>query len=637
MFVKNRILQAVFVCTLILALAFGGLSGAKAQGTPELFGDVADSRLPADLGGPAGDFVMRSRFVTANVGMLFDASGKPRSKANLPEISLNLFPNARFTGVVTSVWRDRWGSYWAGRLKGVPGYFYVVVSDNTLITHVASPVKGVYEVSWAGGGFYKSIQIDQSKFVDHDPFAAYEPSGEVLADGSLGPNADSGARIDIMVAYTATTRAAEGSTAAMKARIALAVTETNQGYANAGVTPRLRLVHVEEYSYAESGNISTDLSRFAGNGDGYMDSIHTLRNTYGADMVGLIVENGGGYCGLATAIMATSSNPFQVTARSCATGYYSFGHEFGHLQGARHDTYVDPTNTPYAYGHGYVHPQTTDPAKQWRTIMAYNNRCSDWGYNCTRLQYWSNPTKTYTSDPMGVAGTNENYKVLNNTAYTVANFRTEVIASDFNSTFNGSSSGWSSVNGSWVLASGAYYQSGGLANTGASAKRTGKYGDVTYEVRMRRTGTCTGCANRIIIRGNPASLFSTNWWKPSYYFQYTNAGQFSVYEATTSSTTVALKGWTTSASIVKNGWNTLKVVAVGSSLKFYINGTLVWSGSDPTLRVGQVGFGHYRDAAAGTLQVDWAKASNTPTADPDPNEQVAPGEEVGGGTMDFSQ
>jgi hypothetical protein len=268
--------------------------------------------------------------------------------------------------------------------------------------------------------------------------------------------------------------------------------------------------------------------------------------------------------------------------------------------------------------------------------MGYNDYCSVVGYNCTRLQWWSNPTKTYNSAAMGVNGTSENYKVLNNTDYTVANFRTQIISNNFYNNFNASSSGWSAVTGSWALSSSAYYRSVGLASTGASAKQSGKYGDVTYEVRMQRSGTCASCANRIIIRGNPASLFSTNWWKPAYYFQYSNDGKFSVYEATSAGTTVELKAWTSSPAIVMNGWNTLKVVAVGSSLKFYINGTLVWSGFDSTLKVGRVGVGFYRDAAAGTMLVDWAKASNTPTADLNLVEEVAQGVEIGGGSIDQS-
>lgn len=626
MFAKNRIVKTALALFFVAILVLGSMSVAKAQGAPPLFGEAGD--VPPSASGPNEAFVANARFVTVNVGMLFAPNGKALGKTKLPEITLNLFPHATFTGIVRRSWTDEWGSYWTGSLKGVENsYFYLTVVEGVLMAHVGSPL-GIYEVSLVSGNLYKAIEIDHSKFKDHDDAWTYEPSGVVIPEGSLGATADSGARIDIMVAYTDDARAAAGGTAAMKATILTALNETNQSYANSGVTTRLRLVHVEEYSYAETGNMSTDLTRFRTNGDGFFDTIHTLRNIYGADMLGLIVENGGAYCGLASTIMATATSAFQVTDRSCATGYYSFGHEFGHLQGARHDTYVDPTNTPYSYGHGYV--KTTAP--MWRTVMAYGNACG----GCTRIQYWSNPSKTYGGAPTGVANT-KNYLVLNNTDYTVANFRTEVIGNNFNSTFNSSSSGWSPIRGSWTLASSAYYQSNGLANDGASAAQNSKFGDVTFEVRMKRTGTCTSCANRIIIRGNPASLFATSWWKPSYYFQYNNAGEFSVYEATSASTTVALQPWTSSAAIVRNGWNTLKVIAVGSSLKFYINGTLVWSGSDTTLKVGQLGFGFYRDSASGALQVDWAKASNTPTADPNVFEEVAPGEVIGGGTIDQSR
>ena len=167
------------------------------------------------------------------------------------------------------------------------------------------------------------------------------------------------------------------------------------------------------------------------------------RNTYKADEVLLLVANSD-YCGLAW-LMTTVSSSFKTKAFGlvnwdCATGYYSFGHELGHNMGARHDWYVDDAkNSPYTYNKGYVNPGATT-ATRWRTVMAYNNECADRGFSCTRIQYWSNPLKTYGGLTMGVAsGSNstcttgnlsnpdcdaDNHLVLNNTANTVANFRT---------------------------------------------------------------------------------------------------------------------------------------------------------------------------------------------------------------------
>ena len=620
----------------LFACVFGVAVQAQLA-APGLFADAntADADIRYDQ--PAE--VARYRYVEVDLGLL--PGREQEADGATPEITFNLFSDVNFIGVVKRVEKSpETGTAWIGELKGkAGGSFTLVVLEDTFIAHIAS-TSGIFEVSYAADGLYRVVQIDQSEFRDH-PEGTYEhlldnlPLDGAMPQGDVGSQADSGSVIDIMVAYTDDARAAEGSTAAMKARIALAVTETNQSYVNAGVVPRLRLVHVEEYSYAETGNLQTDLNRFRGSGDGYFDTIHSLRNTYGADLVGLIVENGGSYCGLASGILASATTAFQVTDRGCATGYYSFGHEFGHLQGARHDTYVDPSTTPYAYGHGYVHRGSTD-AQRWRTIMAYNDYCSVIGYNCTRLKWWSNPSKFYNGAAMGNPATAKNYQVLNNTAWTAANFRTQVIGNDFNNSFNASASGWSAVYGPWALASSAYYRSTGVPNMGASAKHSGTYGDLTYEVRMKRAGGVGGLANRIIIRGNPASLNATKWWKPSYVFQYSNSGSFSVYEATSSGSLVALKNWTASGAIVKNGWNTLKVVAVGSSLKFYINGTLVWTGSDSSLKSGKVGFGFYRDSTASTLYVDWAKLSTTPTADVNPNADVAPGVELKGGTINAS-
>jgi hypothetical protein len=100
------------------------------------------------------------------------------------------------------------------------------------------------------------------------------------------------------------------------------------------------------------------------------------------------------------------------------TGNYTFAHEMGHNMGANHDTYVELSNLPYPYAHGYVY--TPD---RWRTIMAYNDQCVALGFNCNRLNYWSNPNINYGGVPMGDAATADNHRALNNTAPTVTQFR----------------------------------------------------------------------------------------------------------------------------------------------------------------------------------------------------------------------
>ena len=319
---------------------------------------------------------------------------------------------------------------WMGDLEGIGWSSVTLIIDadaGTITGNITYP-EGTFEIHPIGGGVHELVQLDTSAFRDHETL--YVPDAETQAgfDASAGStvqtSSDSGALIDVMVLYTAAARTAAGGDTQIRSVVDLAVAQTNQSYANSGITPRLRLVHAGEVSYTEAG-FSSDLTRLQQKTEGYMDDVHALRDKYGADMVALIVEQAGacgiGYIGGPSATYADWA--FSVTARTCATGYFSFGHELGHNQGARHDRWVDGSeNAPYTYNHGYVAPDAS-----WRTIMAYANGC---GWNCPRLQYWSNPDVSYNGVQMGVpegtAGASDNRKTLNNTAVYVANFRQEV-------------------------------------------------------------------------------------------------------------------------------------------------------------------------------------------------------------------
>jgi len=231
------------------------------------------------------------------------------------------------------------------------------------------------------------------------------PMQEKPADKAVGDTV-----IRVMVHYTSSAATASGNISGL---IDLAVAESNQGYDNSGVLIDLVLAHKSQVTYTQSGSFSTDLSRYRGTSDGYMDSIHTTRNSVAAD-VGLLVINNSSSCGLASGIGSTASTAFSDAHWDCITGYYSFAHEIGHLQSARHDPANDPSTSPYSYGHGYQY----NGNPKWRTIMAY--ACSG---GCPRLNYWSNPNKLYNGLPMGTTSTSDNARVLNNTRGTVAAFR----------------------------------------------------------------------------------------------------------------------------------------------------------------------------------------------------------------------
>lgn len=248
---------------------------------------------------------------------------------------------------------------------------------------------------------YKSLPINNFGIEQHDPGTHEDGRG----DAAIKANTV----IRVMVVVTNKAAAKVGNVTNF---VNLAISETNTGYANSGVSITMQAAGIYTTSYAETTNFSTDLARFRGTSDGYMDSIHSLRNSNAADVVMLIIDNASS-CGLASAIGATATTAFAAAHYGCSTGYYSFGHEIGHLQSARHDPANDPTKTPYAYGHGFQYP-----SGGWRTIMAY--ACTN---NCTRVNYWSNPAKTRGGVAMGSTSLHHNQRVLNNTRATMAGFR----------------------------------------------------------------------------------------------------------------------------------------------------------------------------------------------------------------------
>ncbi|MCL2012159.1 MAG: PKD domain-containing protein [Cystobacterineae bacterium] len=338
---------------------------------------------------------------------------------------------------------------WSGVVPGTSALSTFVVHNGDVAASIRDENNELYSIEPIGDELYALIKIDESKFSPcggvlhgdtqemHNPAPPASPSTRNAlhnTNASHNANASQNAEvsqsanpveIDVMVAYTP---AARGAFANIAAQAALAVEETNQTYQNSGVNIRLNLVDSFELNYSENNKTYEGiLSDFASLGRSGV--VNDRRNQSGADLAMLIVGPGNyenNICGMAYLMTNVSSafSPyaFGVVTHSCLTGSYVFAHEVGHIQGARHNEHIDSGNYPFPYGHGYIHSLPSS-SQNFSTVMSY-----DWGagcsYGCRKIPHWSNPDIRYNGIATGTIGTNNNARVLNETAQTVAAFKT---------------------------------------------------------------------------------------------------------------------------------------------------------------------------------------------------------------------
>lgn len=423
-----------------------------ATGSNPLFSAVGDITIGSD--DPA---VIRSQLVRVNFDVIDEAINSSRENADSSRrLTLNLFGDAVFSAVVDYVALNSNGSYtWAGHLETVPySQVYLVINDSIMAGKISTPTTS-YQVKYVSGDTHAIVEFDPTQFPDESrPLEVDGPLPEPPPDATAPLAANDGALLDVMILYTEAASAEAGGDSALENEILLAIAEANQVYANSGIAQRIDLAHTAKMTgYIEAGDIYTDLMRLTNTSDGYLDVAHSLRNTYHADLVSLVVQGGG--CGIAWVGSALpESHAFSVYSRNCMITNLTLPHEMGHNMSARHDWYMDATLGDSYYRKGYV-----DTTTQWRTVMAYNNHCAALGFNCVRIPYFSNPDVSYNSDPTGVPiGTDtsctvgntgnppcdaDNRTALNNTATIMDGFRNSENRWQGNSTVWNTTGNWS--------------------------------------------------------------------------------------------------------------------------------------------------------------------------------------------------
>jgi hypothetical protein len=328
------------------------------------------------------------------------------------EIYLNLFDDAQLTALVEAVRFDSGFTVIRGSILDIQEGEFLFIAGRGVLTGEVRGVGHAYEIEPVGDGVHVVREIDDTGWKPCATSHEHEVAGEGHQGGDYG---DRTPTIRVLVMYTRTAMDAQGGEAAMQARVVFAINQANTAYANSLATAQLELAFMGVVDYPESGNASTDLSRWRATSDGFMDEVHCIRNAVGADMCALLVNNFNA-CGIAYLMTNVgpgfASSAFSVTDKDCINGY-TFAHELGHNMGCAHDR-DNAGSAAYPYAYGYRTPDNV-----YRTIMAYSPG--------TRVGRFSNPNIVYNGYvlgvPVGDPAAAYNALCITNTAPVIEQFR----------------------------------------------------------------------------------------------------------------------------------------------------------------------------------------------------------------------
>ena len=208
---------------------------------------------------------------------------------------------------------------------------------------------------------------------------------------------------------------------------------------------------------------------------------------------------------------------------------------------------------------------------------------------------------------------------IGTTWYAYSASRNFVVTPEINSDFSSYSNDWKPFGGgTWTL-SGGYFWTNGATGKMTSAISAYEYNDFEFEARMKREAEPTNTsfsANYLSVRMGTTKGGKRLLWYPGYLFGYTNAGNFSVWRISSSGEAVAMQPWTDTPFVIPNDWNTLRVVAQGQKLSFYINDDLVFENTDNRFSKGFVGFHVYKSSERQSrFWIDYARVTHLFEAD----------------------
>ncbi len=238
-------------------------------------------------------------------------------------------------------------------------------------------------------------------------------TGALLAASSMA----SAVTIDIGMMYT---DQAKQSTGNIQTKINQLIAHANQVYSQNGVNITLRQVGSLDLT-------TNNVTPTSGWLNAVTDSswIKDTRNQWGADMmavIGVAENQGNGYitCGIAWVGQGSNGNlyssqeskMFSISGADC--GNNTFVHELGHNMGLTHSRKQGDTS-----GGVYVDGMGHGKDGVFSSIMGYPHVFG----GATQYDYFSNPNWSVSGYPYGITGQAYGWRTVNDTKYSISNFR----------------------------------------------------------------------------------------------------------------------------------------------------------------------------------------------------------------------
>jgi hypothetical protein len=207
--------------------------------------------------------------------------------------------------------------------------------------------------------------------------------------------------------------------------ISLLMAKAQLALDNSNTYLTLQLVWSEQVSYAELNN-ATDLDNLTYADDGYMDNVHSLRDTYLADVVVLLeyISFTGGFGWTLNTTAGLPDYAFSLTRVQQASSTFATIHEIGHNLGCGHHKLqnVYPGPDLFSYSAGWRWRGTN--LLYYCSVMTYESGIYfDDGITHTQVGYFSNPNVTHQGVATGDATDGDNARTIREMKSVIAGYR----------------------------------------------------------------------------------------------------------------------------------------------------------------------------------------------------------------------